>query len=332
MNYVGVDLHKQTSYFCILNEQGEKIMQKNLINDSDVLRSFMKAIPKPFSLAFESTFNWYFFADIAAEFTDSVFMAKPFELKAFAKQHKKNDKIDSHLIATVLYQGFLPTATIADQYTREVRELLRSRLTLVKDRTRNIVRLKNFMDKLGRPIKRALTANNHLDDIKTDNLPETYGHIIEDYKERIRYHNLKLLKIKKSITSIIMADQDMIHLQTIPGIGFFSAALIKSEIMDINRFKSFNRLCAYAGLAPKTFSSGQKLYCGPINKNRRKHLQWILLENVYKFSQGIPQKHEKFEKLKKVKPHNVAKIIIARDFLRIIYKVLKEQRPFYKYN
>lgn len=155
------------------------------------------------------------------------------------------------------------------------------------------------MDKLGRPINRTLTANNHLDDIKADNIPAAYSHIIEDYKERIRYHNLKLLKIKKSITNIITTDRDMINLQTIPGVGFFSAALIKSEIMDIHRFKSFNRLCAYAGLAPRTFSSAQKLYHGSINKNRRKHLQWILLENVYKFFQGIPQKHEKFENLKK---------------------------------
>ena len=332
MNYVGVDLHKATSYFCILNEHGKKIMQKNISNDIQVLNDFISTIPKPFSLAFESTFNWYFFADLAAQFADSIFMAKPYELKAFAKQHKKNDKIDAQLIATVLFQGFLPTATIADQYTREVRELLRSRLTLVKDRSRNIIRLKNFMDKLGQPIKRTLTSNNQLDFIDSSDFPKIYAHIIEDYKERIHYLNIKLLKIKKTITNIIAADQDMIYLQTIPGIGFFSAALIKSEVININRFKSFNRLCAYAGLAPKTFSSAQKLYHGPINKNRRKHLQWILLENVYKFSQGTPNKTEKFERIKKTKNHNTAKVIMARDFLKIIYKVLKEQRPFYKNN
>jgi len=332
MNYVGVDLHKQTSYFCILNEHGKIVMQKNISNDLENLTNFMQTIPQPFTLAFESTFNWYFFADLASQFTDLLLMAKPYELKAFAKQHKKNDKIDAQLIATVLFQGFLPTATIADQYTREVRELLRSRLTLVKDRSRNIIRLKNFMDKIGRPIKNTLTSNSQLNLVDTSGMPEIYAHIVEDYKERIHYLNLKLLKVKKSITHIIAADQDMIHLQTIPGIGFFSAALIKSEIIDINRFKSFNRLCAYAGLAPRTFSSAQKLYHGPINKNRRKHLQWILLENVYKFSQGTIGKTEKFERIKKTKNHNTAKVIMARDFLKIIFKVLKEQRPFYQNN
>lgn len=244
MYYVGVDLHKKSSYFCILNDQGEKIMLKNVTNDESSLRGFMASIPQPFTLAFESTFNWYFFADLAHQFTDSVLMAKPFELKAFAKQHKKNDKIDAQLIASVLFRGFLPTATIADQYTREVRELLRSRITLVSDRSRNIIRLKNFMDKIGRPIKTTLTAHNHLQAINTDHLPLIYVKVINDYKERIHFLNLKLSGIKNDITTIITADRDMIHLQTIPGIGFFSAALIKSEIMDISRFKSFNRLCA----------------------------------------------------------------------------------------
>lgn len=329
MNYVGVDLHKKSSYFCILNDQGKKIMQKNVPNDESSLTDFMKTIPQPFSLAFESTFNWYFFADLAHQFTDSVLMAKPFELKAFAKQHKKNDKIDAQLIADVLYRGFLPAATIADQYTREVRELLRSRITLVSDRSRNITRLKNFMDKIGRPVKTTLTANAHLKTMNTDNLPFIYTKVINDYIERIHFLNLKLSQIKKDITSIIAADRDMIHLQTIPGIGFFSAALIKSEIMNINRFKTFNRLCAYAGLAPRTISSAQKTYHGPINKNRRKYLQWILLENVFKFAQGVPDKNEKFNRLRKIKNHNTAKVILARDFLKVVYCVLKEHRPFY---
>jgi transposase len=304
-------------------------MHKNILNLESDLRAFFQDIPRPFSLAFESTYNWYFFADLAYEFTDCVSMANPYELKAFAKRHKKNDKIDAHLIAKVLWQGFLPTATIADQSTRETRELLRSRISLVKDRSRNIIRLKSFLDKLGRPTQWSLTANAHLQRINTDGLSPTYVQIIDDYKDRIRYLNEKILAMKSSITNIVDKDQDMIHLQTIPGIGSFSAALIKSEIIHIQRFSCFNRLCAYAGLAPRTSSSAQKLFHGAINKNRRKHLQWILLENVYKFIKAIPGKCEKFERIKKLKNHNTAKVVLARDFLKIIYHVLKEQRPFY---
>ncbi len=109
----------------------------------------------------------------------------------------------------------------------------------------------------------------------------------------------------------------------------FSAALIKTEIIDISRFASFNRLCAYAGLAPRVSASANKIFHGPLNKNRRKNLQWIFLENVYHFIKAIPEMQEKYEILKQRKGHNTAKVALARAMLKIIYHILKERRPFY---
>lgn len=44
---------------------------------------------------------------------------------------------------------------------------------------------------------------------------------------------------------------------TIPGIGYYSALLVMSEIGDINRrFPDSSHLCSYAGLVPSTHSSG----------------------------------------------------------------------------
>lgn len=65
-------------------------------------------------------------------------MANAYELKAFSKRHKKTDKTDAKLIANILQKGFLPMVTIEDQYTRQIRELLRYRINLINDRSRNI--------------------------------------------------------------------------------------------------------------------------------------------------------------------------------------------------
>jgi len=328
MYYVGVDLHKRTSWFYILDSEGRKIKSKNVNNDK--LTGFIRTIPQPFEIAVESTYNWYFFVDLVQSYAERVYLANSFSLKAFAKQHKKNDKIDAHLIADVLYKGFLPKVVIADKETRQIRELLRSRLTLAADRGRNILRLGSLIDKLGIPSGRLYPSVGNMDNhVPSEGVPDIYKNIIQDYKERIVYLTKKLYQVRKQIMNIVEKDQDMKNLETIPGIGSFSAALIKSEIMDIRRFATFKRLCAYSGLAPRTFSSANKLYHGPINKNRRKHLQWILLENVYKFIKALPDKNEKFEKIKKAKNHNTAKVVLARDFLRIIYKILKEKRAFY---
>ena len=138
-----------------------------------------------------------------------------------------------------------------------------------------------------------------------------------------------VLDIDKDIEQVSQSDLHMSNLMSIPGIGYFSSALIKSEIINIARFASFSRLCAYAGLAPQVSASAKKTFHGPINKNRRKSLQWIILENVYHFIKADPTMQKKYIKLKKRKGHNTAKVALGREMLKIIYHVLKEERSYY---
>lgn len=329
MYYVGVDLHKETSWFYIVDANGKKIDSRNILNKPEILKRYFEKIPKPFTLAVEATYNWYYFVDIAEQYAEKVFLANSYELKAFAKRHKKTDKIDARLIATILQKGFLPVVTIADQHTRQVRELLRYRIRLVTDRSRNISRLKALLDKLGINSNGDFTTYKRLKAISAKNTTNIYNKLVKNYIERIAELTQKLKSIEKDISAVSCNDPQIINLMSIPGIADFSAALIKSEIIDISRFASFNRLCAYAGLAPRVSASANKMFHGPLNKNWSKNLQWILLENVYHFIKAIPEIQEKYEMLKQRKGHNTAKVALAREMLKIIYHVLKEQRPFY---
>ena len=270
MYYVGVDLHKETSWFYIVDQKGKKVNSKNILNLPIILKKYFKQIPKPFTIAIEATYNWYYFVDIAQEYADKVFLANSYDLKAFAKRHKKTDKIDARLIATILQKGFLPVVTIADKETREIRELLRYRMNLVTDRSRNIFRLKSLLDKLGINSNGDFTTQKRLKSIDTKKLPEIYDNLISNYVRKILELTKMLSEVDKEIEQVSQRDLQMSHLISIPGIGYFSAALIKSEIIDISRFASFNRLCAYAGLAPGVSSSANRTFHGPLNKNRRK--------------------------------------------------------------
>lgn len=330
MNYVGVDLHKETSWFYVLDSKGKKISSKNVTNKIEILKDYFKRIPKPFKLAVEATYNWYFFIDLAEQYAKEVYLANSYELKAFAKRHKKTDKIDARLIATVLYKGFLPTVTIPNKHTREIREFLNYRIKIVTDRSRNIFRLKSLLDKLGFDSSGDFTTYKALHAIKTKKIGDIYVNLIKKYCGLIAHLTKKLAEIEKEINLLARYDLDTKNLLTIPGIGNFSALLIKSEIIDINRFKSFNRLCAYAGLAPRVSASANKIYHGNLNKNRRKNLQWILIENAYHFIKADKTRFKKFEFLKKRKGHNTAKIIFARGFLKVVYHILKEQRPYFE--
>ena len=123
MYYVGADLHKEQTWFYIMDQNGNKVSSKSIANIPETLKQYFQTIPMPFTLAVEATYNWYFFMDIAEQFAEYVYLANSFELKAFAKRHKKTDKIDARLIADILRKGFLPTVFIPNQ---EIRKLKRT--------------------------------------------------------------------------------------------------------------------------------------------------------------------------------------------------------------
>jgi len=331
LSHVGVDLHKARSWFYVMDEAGRKVSSRSIANSAEELKQHFATIPQPFLLAVEATYNWYFFVDLAEEYAEEVYLANSYELKAFAKRHKKTDKIDARLIADVLRKGYLPTVTIPDRKTRRLKELLNYRINLVADRSRNIARLKAILDKLGEDGTGRFTTYKRLRTITVDHLPMEYQQTITGYINRIEYLSRALSEAEKNLEHRALDDPDIVNLMSLPGISYFSAALIKSELIDIGRFRSFNRLCAYAGLAPRVHQSGNHCYHGGLNVNRRKKLQWILIEAVYHYIRALPEKQQRYEAIARRKGHNSAKVALARDLLKMIYHILRERRLFYRF-
>ena len=201
----------------------------------------------------------------------------------------------------------------------------------MRDRCRNIFRLKNTLDKLGADSTGDFTTQKALRAIPANSFGEEYSYIINGYIERVAVLSQYIHSMKTYLKNNLLIDTQVQHLITIDGLDYFSAALIKSEIVDINRFPSFNRLCAYAGLAPRVSQSGSKTaHNGALIVNRRKNLQWILLETVFHFIKASEERKERYEQLEQVKGANTAKVIMARQMLKVIYHVLKEKRPYYE--
>jgi transposase len=328
MHYVGADLHKERTWLYVMDEQGSKVSSMNVSNEPRTLEAYVAGIPRPFNIAVESTYNWYFFMDIVERYAATAFLANSYELKAFAKRHKKTDKIDARLIADVLRKGYLPAVFIPDRKTRQLRELLSCRMSLVKDRSRAIFRLKALLDKQGIPSTGNFTTHKRLHKIPVQDMPVEYAISATHAIETILFLDAKIYTVDKDIKQQGCQDPHIQNLITIPSIDYFSAMLIKTEIGDIARFASFARLCAYAGLAPRVAQSANKSFHGPLNNNRRKKLQWILIEVVYHFIRQLPDKQAKYDAIAARKGTNTAKIVLARDLLKIVYHVLKEQRPF----
>jgi len=132
--YCGIDLHARSMYVCVLSQDGEILLHRN-----------MKAAPEPFLqtiapyreglvVAVECIFTWYWLADLCAEQGIAFVLGHALYMKAIHGGKAKNDRIDSQKIAALLRGGMLPQAYVYPAEMRATRDLLRRRTHLMRKR------------------------------------------------------------------------------------------------------------------------------------------------------------------------------------------------------
>lgn len=119
------------------------------------------------------------------------------------------------------------------------------------------------------------------------------------------------------------------HLTAIPGLGAVTAATILSEIGDVKRFASVEKLVAYAGIDATVHQSGQfNATQMHMSKRGSPYLRRALWLSAFIVGQQDAELNAYYERKRaEGKHHNTVIGAICRKLLARIYVVLKEQRP-----
>jgi len=109
-----------------------------------------------------------------------------------------------------------------------------------------------------------------------------------------------------------------------------TATEIFSGIGDINQFKSVDQLTCYCGLIPTSCSSGT---CTSTKNRMAKRGQTSLAHVFYQIALSSlrcnPHLREYcLRKLSQEKPKKVAVVSVARKLVRIVYSMLKNNKPY----
>src|ERR671923_358708 len=141
--YCGIDLHARSMYVCVLRQDGEILLHRN-----------MKAAPEPFLkavapyrdglvVAVECIFTWYWLADLCAQEGIPFVLGHALYMKAIHGGKAKNDKIDAQKMAVLLRGGMLPQAYVYPAAMRATRDLLRRRMPLMRKRAELLAHIQN---------------------------------------------------------------------------------------------------------------------------------------------------------------------------------------------
>jgi transposase len=249
----------------------------------------------------------------------------------------KNDRVDSRKLSRSLSNGDLTPIYIPEKVAEEYRYLNRHRLKMVKDQTRIKNRIKGVLHQFGVNIplnyQERRWSGAFFKWLFTIKFDTEYGQFA--YEDLIDQLIQIRDRISKNIRKMRMMakEQEPFNiivplLLTVPGIGFITAMTLATEIIDMRRFKTLNKLAAYVGLIPSIESSDETEINHGISPRRNKYLRTMLIEAAWKAVKIDPALTMKFNQLSRRMDRNKAIVRIAKTLLKRIRYVWNNQKPY----
>lgn len=327
--YIGIDLHKAKSFVTRLNSRGRVLEQVELPQAGGALKQYLTELPADACLAVEATGNWMWLYELIEERHPTLVLAHPLKTKAIASARIKIDKIDATTLAQLLRADLVPATYIPSREVRDTRELLRYRASLVRLRTQVKNKIAAIVSKTGlQPPTRTTCGVKSQRFLSTASVLRCYRVALDGYLRSLTHLTTEIQQVSERITVQTEADPHARLLQTMPGIGAYSALLILSELGNIQRFPDSRHLCSYAGLVPSVHASGGKTRLGRLTKQGSSWLRWILVELAVHAINGAPQFRSLYYRMAKKHGRNVGRVAVARAMLKTIYAMLTKQEAF----
>ena len=147
--------------------------------------------------------------------------------------------------------------------------------------------------------------------------------------EKIELLEGKKRELGKKIEQYLKEDAEAQLLQSIPGVGPVSAATLLSEIKEIERFPNEGKLAAYCGLVPCLRESGKMKARGAKRKYYNRKLKGTFFNIAFTAIRVNPIARSYYEKKRREgKTHRKALLCLARQYVKIVYAVLRKKQKF----
>ena len=325
--YVGIDLHSNSSYIGIIDDNDNKLFLKKLPNDLDkILLALNKHKEFIVGIVVESTYNWYWLVDGLQANGYKVHLSNPSANKQYSGLKYSDDKSESLWLASLLRLNILKEGYIYPTNERTVRDLLRRRMMFVQQRTAQMLSLQNMITRsLG--IKK---SSNDIRKMKPEDLSELFNDSHLEFMacqnlEVIRFMSEKIRKIEKQVESQAKLKPEYKLLKTINGVGLTLALTIMLETGDISRFPTVGNFSSYCRCVPsKRISNGKKKSEGN-RKNGNRYLSWAFVEAAG-FNKRYCSEAQKFYQRKASKTNKIIAIkALANKLARASYYIMKDQ-------
>jgi transposase len=255
--YIGMDVHKESISIAVRNSVGKIVMECVIETKASTIVQFIDGLRGDVYVTFEEGTWAAWLYDLIKPRVTKVVVCNP-RKTALLKEGSKGDKIDARKLSELLRLNHLEPVYHGENGIRTLKELARSYLTITKDLTRVMNRLKALYRSWGIPCPgNEVYAPHHRS--------EWLGKITEAGVRRRAEHYYQQLDVLRLLRQEVRQDllvESKKHkarklLREIPGIGPIRAALLIALMQTPHRFRTKRQLWNYSGLGLETHDSAQ---------------------------------------------------------------------------
>jgi len=328
--YGAIDLHSTNNVTVVIDEQDRVVYQKRLPNDLALIRKELSVYQSELQgIVVESTYNWYWLVDGLMAEGYQVHLANTAAIQQYEGLKYTDDHSDARWLAHLLRLEVLPEGYIYPKAERPVRDLLRKRSQMVRQRTTNLLSIQNLMT---RNTGSSLSANQikGLDTQQVDKLLPN-GDLALAVKANLSVMcsaDEQTEILERTVTERVKLRPQFSFLKTVPGIGQILALTIMLETGDIRRFSSVGHFASYCRcVGSQKLSNGKNKGKGN-TKNGNKYLAWAFVEAAH-FAIRFNAKIQRFYQRKKAKTKIVVAIkAVAHKLCRACYYIMRDRVAF----
>jgi transposase len=336
--FIGMDVHKETISIAVMTSAGKLVMESIIETKAITIIQFIQGLRGDLNVTFEegTWASWLY--DLLKPHVTKVLVCNP-RKSALLKDGNKGDKIDARKMADLLRGDHLKSVYHGDNGVRTLRELSRSYLTISKDLTRVMNRIKALYRSWAIPcggtqVYALCHRSIWLSKITEAGVRRRAEHF---------YQQLDALQpLRKEVRRDLLAESRKHSatklLRQIPCIGPVRAAQLIALIQTPHRFRTKRQLWTYSGLGLETHDSAQYCYVeGQLRRSKKpQQLRGLNqdhnhdLKNIFKgaatkASISVGPFHDFYQALlaKGMKP-TMARLTLARKIAAITLVIWKK--------
>ena len=330
--YVGFDVSKEETAFCIKNKDGAVLARGKTLSDPKALfHALKKHTLCPERIVLEAGTMSAWLARELRRLGMPVDVIDARQAHAVMKlQHNKTDANDAELLAEIARTGFCRPVAVGSETAQEKRMLLKARNHPVRQRrdTENTIRgllgslgirFPKGAGKLGLRVRSVLQERAELSETI-----EPLLSCIETLKRAIN-------RLDAAVMAQAKVDPSCRLLMSVPGIGPVTALAFIATIDDPGRFAKSRAVGAYLGLTTRRYQSGEMDYSGRISKHGDGMLRSLLYEAANSLLSVVRKAHALKDWARRIEKrgcHKKACVALARKLAVILHKMLITGEPF----